>query len=403
MTWKPRMSIITKAKMSAPKRKPILEAALKALLAAVETPVVVKGTATFVAELSSRINGLSDDQRAVLDQASNDELRAALLQLDMATKNAAFAAAGTKRIEDLLDPILKAINSSLQRLHDRLGNGTRQLLLFKLGGLVEHTDVFLRVARIECTEPLRLASELEDSHEATRLLWEAERKTSDLTPRELEDVCRLAQITLPPNSNPIDFALIASADPLYRNWSDILSLTERLSLPKTFEAELDFARAKSFLVLRQIVRGVYAAAIGTSEHVEVPQSYGLDSTYKRLCVHIGNRYDVLGASAFFTGVASSRLWGCIKCALDLSRLVGAAPPADVIDKLKREAREAYRSMTEHAEALGFDAKLAGLNNLESGSPSLNSQWDQATLERLESMVTDWTAHLEKLASKTPTD
>jgi len=88
----------------------LLEAALKGLLAGVETSPIVKGLGTFVSELASRSEDLPGHQKDALEHATLDDIKDALADLDSVTINAAFAAAGIAQVEDLVGPLARAFH-----------------------------------------------------------------------------------------------------------------------------------------------------------------------------------------------------------------------------------------------------------------------------------------------------
>jgi tetratricopeptide (TPR) repeat protein len=81
--------------------KKLLDSSLKATLAAAEVSPMLKFGATFVSEISSRWGDLEDDKREALDSLTQEEITAALQQIDFAARDSAIAASGTLRIEDL--------------------------------------------------------------------------------------------------------------------------------------------------------------------------------------------------------------------------------------------------------------------------------------------------------------
>lgn len=93
-------------------RKKLLDTTLKTLLSVIDLPAWLKAPGTFIAELSGRFKDLPARQQDSLVRATDEELRAALLQLDLATKHAAFAAAGTVRIEEQVSSLRLAIESA---------------------------------------------------------------------------------------------------------------------------------------------------------------------------------------------------------------------------------------------------------------------------------------------------
>jgi len=96
-------------------RKKLLDAALETILATADAAWWLKGPATFISEFSARFGDLPDEQQAALADATPETIREALMQLDLATKHAAYAAAGVDRIED-----------RIRELHDAVQRSTRK-------------------------------------------------------------------------------------------------------------------------------------------------------------------------------------------------------------------------------------------------------------------------------------
>lgn len=94
------------------KRKDILNAALKALLAGAETSAWVKIPATFIAEIAS----LPEDKRDALGTASPDKFDELLAQAELSTTNAALAAVGTEQIKKLVSELNKLSDEKLNAL-----------------------------------------------------------------------------------------------------------------------------------------------------------------------------------------------------------------------------------------------------------------------------------------------
>lgn len=90
-------------------RKKLLDSALNALVKGIDLPTSIKLPAVFVAELAERFGDLSDDQRELLAEASDDAVRQAFQQIEFATRHAAEAAAGVYRVEAKLDQVAEAI------------------------------------------------------------------------------------------------------------------------------------------------------------------------------------------------------------------------------------------------------------------------------------------------------
>ena len=93
------------------KRKRIIDAGLKTLLATVDTTWWLKAPATFVSELASRFGDLAEDHQDALTDATPEQLQEALLRLNLAAQHAATAAAGIARIEDQVSALQEAIRA----------------------------------------------------------------------------------------------------------------------------------------------------------------------------------------------------------------------------------------------------------------------------------------------------
>jgi hypothetical protein len=91
------------------KRKRILNAALKSLLAGLQTSAVVKIPATFISELAS----LPDDKQKVLAELSQEQFNQLLIQSELATINAAESAAGAKQIKALIEKLIEKVDGLL--------------------------------------------------------------------------------------------------------------------------------------------------------------------------------------------------------------------------------------------------------------------------------------------------
>jgi len=89
--------------MKKPKRKDVLNAGLKALLAGAETSALIKIPATFISELAA----LSKDKQESLGSLSQEQFNELLTQSELATINAALAAAETRKIKGDTEEIRK--------------------------------------------------------------------------------------------------------------------------------------------------------------------------------------------------------------------------------------------------------------------------------------------------------
>ena len=88
-------------------RKKLLKAALEAILAASDTAWWLKGPATFIAQLSGRLDGLPEEQQAALAGASHEDLHEALIQIQLTAEHSAYTAAGVDRIESGLEQLVR--------------------------------------------------------------------------------------------------------------------------------------------------------------------------------------------------------------------------------------------------------------------------------------------------------
>ena len=95
------------------KRKDVLIAALKALLAGAETSALIKIPATFIAELAS----LPKEKRDALDtMLPSEQFKELLTQSELSTTNAALAAVGTEQIKKLVADLMQLSNKQIQAL-----------------------------------------------------------------------------------------------------------------------------------------------------------------------------------------------------------------------------------------------------------------------------------------------
>lgn len=107
-------------------RKDLLDAALKTVLATIETQWWLKAPATFVSELSGRIARLPASDQKVLGEATADEVRESLIRIRLGTEHAASAAAGTARIENQVAALQAAVEGKFEHIIDSL-NQLREL------------------------------------------------------------------------------------------------------------------------------------------------------------------------------------------------------------------------------------------------------------------------------------
>jgi tetratricopeptide (TPR) repeat protein len=93
--------------MAKSKRKGTLNAALKALLAGVETSPLIKIPATFISELAS----LPDEEQEALAELPQDQFNELLTQSELATINAADSAATGKEVKGLVQELLVKVDA----------------------------------------------------------------------------------------------------------------------------------------------------------------------------------------------------------------------------------------------------------------------------------------------------
>jgi tetratricopeptide (TPR) repeat protein len=129
--------------MAGKKRKKVLNAALKSLLAGAETSAAIKIPATFISELA----GLSDDKQKALAELPQEQFNALLTQTELATLNAADAAAGTKQIKALIKELSAKVDTlTIKDKREKGITRTQNLPYFSIGGLFKgREDLFGRL------------------------------------------------------------------------------------------------------------------------------------------------------------------------------------------------------------------------------------------------------------------
>jgi len=118
------------------KRKQVLNAALKALLAGAQTSAAIKIPATFISELAS----LPDDKQKVLAELTPEQFNELLTQSELATINAASSAADTKQIKVLIKELIEKVNIINDKLEKNNGPVKKK---DEKGNTEEPFDVFL--------------------------------------------------------------------------------------------------------------------------------------------------------------------------------------------------------------------------------------------------------------------
>ncbi|MCK5000758.1 MAG: hypothetical protein KAS23_14545, partial [Anaerohalosphaera sp.] len=116
------------------KRKDLLNAALKALLAGVEVTAFGKITATFIAELAA----LPADEKKKMAGLGQEEFEKLLVQSEMASYNAAVAAVGVGQIKKMVCNSFKLSKKELTALSD-LTQEEFERISVKLDGIDETT------------------------------------------------------------------------------------------------------------------------------------------------------------------------------------------------------------------------------------------------------------------------
>ena len=109
--------------MAKSKRKGILNAALKALLAGAETSAAIKIPAKFISEIAS----LPDDKQKVLAELSQEQFNELLTQSELATINAADSAATGKEVKGLVQELIRKVDALFPR-----GQGFDELTVHNL-------------------------------------------------------------------------------------------------------------------------------------------------------------------------------------------------------------------------------------------------------------------------------
>ncbi len=150
--------------MKKPKRKDVLNAALKALLAGAETSAAIKIPATFISELAS----LPKDKQQNLATLSQQQFNELLTQSELATYNSASAAAGTERIEKKIDEYF-ARNENLSSAGANLDKRVHNLPYSSLGNLFKgrKDELDKLIERLgENSQPTAITQEQKDKPEA---------------------------------------------------------------------------------------------------------------------------------------------------------------------------------------------------------------------------------------------
>ncbi len=146
--------------MAKKKRKPVLRAALKALLAGAETSAAIKIPATFISELAA----LTDDKQMALAELSQEQFNALLTQSELATLNAAETAAGTKQIKALIKELIEKIDKSIiNGSRERERTLIQNLPYPSIGNLFKGRDEILKKlkSRLDDNKPTAITQAIE--------------------------------------------------------------------------------------------------------------------------------------------------------------------------------------------------------------------------------------------------
>lgn len=100
--------------------KDLLNAALKAILAAGEHHWLGKLTGTFVSEVAEAWEELPEEQRSSLEAADGDDVAASLRSADLAPRRAALSGIESGELAELADGLQSELDAHLADLEDGL-------------------------------------------------------------------------------------------------------------------------------------------------------------------------------------------------------------------------------------------------------------------------------------------
>lgn len=121
-------------------RKKILDAALKTLLAIVETSVWIKAPATFISEISQKVSDLPEEQRSALKDANAQEIRHALNELSFIKKLGKTTFDGMLRIEENIKYLQETFNKSSLNNRSTFGIGVLAGAMLEASFVLNHID-----------------------------------------------------------------------------------------------------------------------------------------------------------------------------------------------------------------------------------------------------------------------
>ena len=146
--------------MAKKKRKHVLNAALKALLAGAETSAAIKIPAAFISELAA----LPDDKQKVLAELSQEQFNALLTQSELATLNAAEAAVGTKQIKALIKELSAKVDKlTIKGIREKERTLIQNLPYPSIGDLLKGRDDILKKlkSRLDDNKPTAITQAIE--------------------------------------------------------------------------------------------------------------------------------------------------------------------------------------------------------------------------------------------------
>ncbi len=146
--------------MAKKKRKKVLNAALKALLAGAETSAAIKIPTAFISELAA----LPDDKQKVLAELPQEQFNALLTQSELATLNAAEAAVGTKQIKTLIKELSAKVDKlTIIDIREKEVTLIHNLPYPSIGGLFKGRDDVLKKlkSRLDDNKPTAITQAIE--------------------------------------------------------------------------------------------------------------------------------------------------------------------------------------------------------------------------------------------------
>jgi len=226
--------------------KKILESILKGLLAAGDAHWAAKGAATFIVELSSRVKDLPTEEQAIVKGAPPDQLEQAFSQIDLATRNAAFAAAGVHSVQQFLDLFQNKVLTKLDRL-----DVTTQTTLDTVDRIDQKVDQVL--AKVERHHRIQIHQR--DQQIAT-LRAALERVQNEAAAGDKEAQAAIAEARKSGDANKLKTTLIRIADQqeqeIKERAADFVELCREIAAVAFLTGDLDEARRRLDTVLRLV-------------------------------------------------------------------------------------------------------------------------------------------------------